>query len=68
MHEAVPAIAALGVSSLVRIPDLQPWMVKRERARAAPLLLRADGCRQVPSTPEPTECVSSCARHLDPPG
>ncbi|KAH8881259.1 Phosphoenolpyruvate/pyruvate domain-containing protein [Thozetella sp. PMI_491] len=29
MHEAVPAIAALGVSPLVRIPDLQPWMVKR---------------------------------------
>jgi len=30
MHEAVPAIAALGVSPIVRIPDLQPWMVKRE--------------------------------------
>ncbi|KAK3362723.1 Phosphoenolpyruvate/pyruvate domain-containing protein [Lasiosphaeria hispida] len=29
MHEAVPAIAALGVSPIVRIPDLQPWMVKR---------------------------------------
>ncbi|KAK3694084.1 Pyruvate/Phosphoenolpyruvate kinase-like domain-containing protein [Podospora appendiculata] len=29
MHEAVPAIAALGVSPIVRIPDFQPWMVKR---------------------------------------
>ncbi|KAK4101661.1 Phosphoenolpyruvate/pyruvate domain-containing protein [Parathielavia hyrcaniae] len=31
MHEAVPAIAALGVSPIVRLPDLHPWMVKRER-------------------------------------
>lgn len=30
MHEAVPAIAALGVSPIVRIPDMQPWMVKRK--------------------------------------
>jgi hypothetical protein len=30
MHEAVPAIAGLGVSPIVRLPDLQPWMVKRE--------------------------------------
>ncbi|OAQ91652.1 HpcH/HpaI aldolase/citrate lyase family protein [Purpureocillium lilacinum] len=29
MHDAVPAIAALGVSPLVRIPDIQSWMVKR---------------------------------------
>lgn len=29
MHDAVPTIAALGVSPIVRIPDLQPWMVKR---------------------------------------
>ncbi|KAK3330148.1 Pyruvate/Phosphoenolpyruvate kinase-like domain-containing protein [Apodospora peruviana] len=29
MHDAVPAIAALGVSPIVRIPDFQPWMVKR---------------------------------------
>ncbi|KAK4128173.1 Phosphoenolpyruvate/pyruvate domain-containing protein [Parathielavia appendiculata] len=29
MHEAVPAIAALGVSPIVRLPDLHPWMVKR---------------------------------------
>lgn len=30
MHEAVPAIAACGVSPLVRIPDLQSWMIKSE--------------------------------------
>ena len=29
MHDAVPAIAALGVSPIVRIPDMQSWMVKR---------------------------------------
>ncbi|KAL1840648.1 hypothetical protein VTJ49DRAFT_256 [Mycothermus thermophilus] len=29
MHEAVPAIAAMGVSPIVRLPDFQPWMVKR---------------------------------------
>lgn len=32
MHEAVPAIAALGVSPVVRIPGMEPWMVKRECA------------------------------------
>jgi len=30
MHEAVPAIAALGVSPIVRVPDFQGWMIKRE--------------------------------------
>lgn len=30
MHEAVPAIASCGVSPLVRIPDMQGWMIKRE--------------------------------------
>ncbi|CAH0048040.1 unnamed protein product [Clonostachys solani] len=30
MHDAVPAIAALGVSPIVRLPDMQSWMVKRE--------------------------------------
>jgi 4-hydroxy-2-oxoheptanedioate aldolase len=30
LHEAVPAIAALGVSPIVRIPDLQGWMIKRQ--------------------------------------
>ncbi|KAK4110493.1 Phosphoenolpyruvate/pyruvate domain-containing protein [Canariomyces notabilis] len=29
MHDAVPAIAALGVSPIVRLPDIHPWMVKR---------------------------------------
>ncbi|KAI1408022.1 Pyruvate/Phosphoenolpyruvate kinase-like domain-containing protein [Hypoxylon sp. FL1857] len=29
MHDAVPAIAAVGVSPLVRLPDMQGWMVKR---------------------------------------
>ncbi|PSR92403.1 Pyruvate/Phosphoenolpyruvate kinase-like domain-containing protein [Coniella lustricola] len=29
MHEAIPAIAASGVSPLVRIPDTQGWMIKR---------------------------------------
>ncbi|CAI6098203.1 unnamed protein product [Clonostachys chloroleuca] len=29
MHDAVPAIAALGVSPIVRLPDMQSWMVKR---------------------------------------
>lgn len=30
MHDAVPAIAACGISPLVRIPDLQSWMIKSE--------------------------------------
>lgn len=30
MHEAVPAIAACGVSPCVRVPDLQSWMIKSE--------------------------------------
>ena len=30
MHEAVPAIAACGVSPVVRIPDNQGFMVKRQ--------------------------------------
>lgn len=30
MHGAVPAVAALGVSSLVRLADMQGWMVKRK--------------------------------------
>ncbi|CEJ81721.1 Putative HpcH/HpaI aldolase/citrate lyase family protein [[Torrubiella] hemipterigena] len=29
MHDAVPAIAAAGVSPIVRLPDMQSWMVKR---------------------------------------
>jgi 4-hydroxy-2-oxoheptanedioate aldolase len=30
MHESVGAIAATGVSPIVRIPDNQGWLVKRE--------------------------------------
>jgi 4-hydroxy-2-oxoheptanedioate aldolase len=30
MHDSVPAIAALGVSPIVRLPDMQSWMVKRK--------------------------------------
>lgn len=30
MHESVAAIAACGVSPIVRIPDNQGWMVKRK--------------------------------------
>ncbi|ELQ42473.1 2,4-dihydroxyhept-2-ene-1,7-dioic acid aldolase [Pyricularia oryzae Y34] len=33
MHEAVPAIAAVGVSPIVRIPDFQPWMVKLQEVK-----------------------------------
>ncbi|KAJ4309920.1 hypothetical protein N0V84_011244 [Fusarium piperis] len=29
MHDAIPAVAALGVSPLVRLADMQGWMVKR---------------------------------------
>lgn len=29
MHDAVPAIAAVGVSPIVRLPDMQSFMVKR---------------------------------------
>lgn len=28
MHELIPAIASCGVSPIVRIPDLQSWMIK----------------------------------------
>jgi 4-hydroxy-2-oxoheptanedioate aldolase len=34
MHEAVPAIAACGVSPIVRIPDNQGFMVKRKALHA----------------------------------
>ncbi len=30
MHEAVPAIASCGVSPIVRLPDMQGWMIKSE--------------------------------------
>lgn len=42
MHDAVPAIAALGVSPIVRIPDMQSWMVKRKSSHDPFLYLRAN--------------------------
>lgn len=30
MHEAVPAIASCGASPIVRVPDMQEWLIKRE--------------------------------------
>ncbi|KAK4161987.1 Phosphoenolpyruvate/pyruvate domain-containing protein [Cladorrhinum sp. PSN259] len=55
MHDAVPAIAALGVSPIVRIPDLQPWMVKRALDSGAhgilvPLIRTVDEVRKVVSS------------------
>ncbi|KAG6026454.1 hypothetical protein E4U41_001264 [Claviceps citrina] len=52
MHDAVPAIAALGVTPLVRIPDLQSWMVKRALDAGAygilvPLLRSAEQAREL---------------------
>jgi 4-hydroxy-2-oxoheptanedioate aldolase len=36
MHEAVAAIAATGVSPVVRIPANEAWMAKREYSVSAP--------------------------------
>ncbi|KAB8291385.1 hypothetical protein EYC80_010062 [Monilinia laxa] len=52
MHDAVPAIAACGVSPIVRIPDNQGWMVKRALDSGAhgvlvPLLYTAEGAEQL---------------------
>ncbi|KAI9172044.1 Cysteine and histidine-rich domain-containing protein [Paramyrothecium foliicola] len=52
MHEAVPAIAALGASPLVRIPDMQSWMIKRALDSGAhgilvPLLRTVDEAKQL---------------------
>lgn len=52
MHEAVPAIAACGVSPIVRIPDFQSWMIKRALDSGAhgilvPLLRTVDEVKQV---------------------
>jgi hypothetical protein len=38
MHEAVPAIAACGVSPIVRIPDNQGFMVKSKVVVVPPIL------------------------------
>ncbi|KAF5978269.1 zinc-binding protein [Fusarium coicis] len=54
MHDAVPAIAALGVSPVVRLPDMQGWMVKRALDSGAhgkkivvPLLRTPEEARQL---------------------
>ncbi|KAJ3520127.1 hypothetical protein NM208_g13845 [Fusarium decemcellulare] len=52
MHDAVPAIAVLGVSPIVRLPDMQGWMVKRALDSGAhgivvPLLRTPDEARQL---------------------
>ncbi|KAM0437562.1 hypothetical protein ACHAPT_001926 [Fusarium lateritium] len=52
MHDAVPAIAALGVSPIVRLPDIQGWMVKRALDSGAhgivvPLLRTPEEARQL---------------------
>jgi 4-hydroxy-2-oxoheptanedioate aldolase len=52
MHDAVPAIAALGVSPIVRIPDMQSFMVKRALDSGAhgvlvPLLRTVEEAKQL---------------------
>ncbi|KAI1776637.1 Phosphoenolpyruvate/pyruvate domain-containing protein [Hypoxylon cercidicola] len=52
MHEAVPAIASCGVSPLVRIPDMQGWMIKRALDAGAhgiliPLLRSAEEAKKI---------------------
>ncbi|KAI1394409.1 Pyruvate/Phosphoenolpyruvate kinase-like domain-containing protein [Hypoxylon trugodes] len=52
MHDAVPAIAAVGVSPLVRLPDMQGWMVKRALDSGAhgilvPLVRTVEEARQL---------------------
>ncbi|TVY34506.1 2-dehydro-3,6-dideoxy-6-sulfogluconate aldolase [Lachnellula subtilissima] len=52
MHEAVPAIAACGVSPVVRIPDNQSYMVKRAldsgaHAILVPLLYTVEDARRL---------------------
>ncbi|KAF9872456.1 aldolase citrate lyase family protein [Colletotrichum karsti] len=52
MHDAVPAIAAVGVSPIVRLADMQGWMVKRALDSGAhgilvPLLRTVDEAKQL---------------------
>ncbi|RDA82483.1 hypothetical protein CP532_2315 [Ophiocordyceps camponoti-leonardi (nom. inval.)] len=48
MHDAVPAVAALGVSPIVRIPDMQSWMVKPKGIKIlVPLLRSVDQAKDV---------------------
>jgi hypothetical protein len=45
MHEAVAAVAACGVSPVVRIPANEGWMVKRKREM---LLYRSEMAQDAP--------------------
>ncbi|KAI5925433.1 Pyruvate/Phosphoenolpyruvate kinase-like domain-containing protein [Camillea tinctor] len=45
MHEAIPAIASCGVSPLVRLPDMQGWMIKLQIL--IPLLRSAEEARKI---------------------
>ncbi|KAH7136207.1 Pyruvate/Phosphoenolpyruvate kinase-like domain-containing protein [Dactylonectria macrodidyma] len=52
MHDAVPAIAAIGVSPIVRLADLQGWLVKRALDSGAhgilvPLVRTVEEARQL---------------------
>ncbi|KAI1364613.1 Pyruvate/Phosphoenolpyruvate kinase-like domain-containing protein [Xylaria arbuscula] len=52
MHEAVPAIASCGVSPIVRLPDMQGWMIKRALDAGAhgvliPLLRSAEEAKNI---------------------
>lgn len=47
MHELIPVIAASGVSPIVRIPDLQSWMIKSKPPVFAS---------------KPTSCTKLCTR------
>ncbi|KAI0547610.1 Pyruvate/Phosphoenolpyruvate kinase-like domain-containing protein [Xylaria curta] len=52
MHEAVPAIASCGVSPIVRLPDMQGWMIKRALDAGAhgiliPLLRSAEEAKRI---------------------
>ncbi|KAI0477970.1 Pyruvate/Phosphoenolpyruvate kinase-like domain-containing protein [Xylaria cf. heliscus] len=54
MHEAVPAIASCGVSPIVRLPDMQGWMIKRALDAGAhgvliPLLRSAEEAKKIVS-------------------
>jgi 4-hydroxy-2-oxoheptanedioate aldolase len=42
MHDAVPAIAACGISPIVRIPDNQGYLVKRGSSSYAKSSIVAD--------------------------
>ncbi|KXJ92034.1 HpcH/HpaI aldolase/citrate lyase family protein [Microdochium bolleyi] len=52
MHDAIPAVAACGPSPIVRVPDMQGWMIKRALDAGAhgvlvPLLRTVDEAKNV---------------------